>query len=135
MSHLEEGNYRILEASSKNLVVHTADKNEENLVLHINEPDGNMLDKFGKEARFIHALFILSSDSIIIQWKVIPKSPGSNEYWIRNIKYNNTYAMARGRPSDNRPTEVKGVWLAPGQPLESDMLWRIEPAPTSGSYR
>ena len=52
MSHLEEGDYRILEASSKNFVVHTADKDGENLMLQVKEPDRNMPDQFGREARF-----------------------------------------------------------------------------------
>ena len=131
-SRLEREDYRILGASSKNLVVHMIQQIKIGKTWcrrSMNQIE--ICQTNSGEHDFAHALFIPGSDSIIIQWS---KSPGSNKYWIRNIRYNNTYAMARGRPS-NRPNEVKGVWLAPGQPLESDMLWKIEPAPTSGSYR
>jgi len=93
--------------------VHTADTDGGNLVLQVQELDHNMPDNFGRE------------------WRVIPKSPGSNEYLIRNIRYNTTYAT--WRPS-TRPTEVRGVWLNDGEVPKPEMLWRIEPDST-GSYR
>ena len=53
MSGPKEGYYRILEASSRNFVVLTADKDAENLTLKSgNELDGHMPDEFGREAGF-----------------------------------------------------------------------------------